>query len=170
MALAADDSIPLEVSLGLVRTEPLTVSVKVTNNGASPLTVLTWSLPLDPLALQLGLLVFTPQGAAKPLEIPTIQVNRKVPPDPESLVTFDPGQSRSRELEVKDFVVPTAELFGSNGKATVRCRGRWAAVWPRRADELGEDDLVNPGAGGGVLAGPFQSRDMEIPSGSRVGE
>jgi len=152
------------VSLELVRFHPLTVSIKVTNNGPSPVTVLSWNSPLDPLAHQLGLLGFTPRGASSPLDLPTIKVSREVPPRPEALIVLEPGESRAQEVEVNDTMLPAATIFSSEEKTTIRCRGEWTAVWSRRASELGEHELTMLGAGCDALVGTFESEGMEISS------
>lgn len=59
----------LEVSLSQAPSTgnpSLSVTVKNTHP-STPLTLLTWDSPLDPLALQLGLVSVTPAGAPGPL-------------------------------------------------------------------------------------------------------
>ena len=162
--MESESSIPLSVTLELARAEPLSLSVGVTNNGTGPVTVLTWNSPLDPLVVQLGLLSFTPHAASKPLDLPTILVKRQMPPSRESLVVLEQGERRSQVVEVPDIVVSKEELFGKDKKATVRCEGRWTAVWLSRAEKLGEEALMELGAGPEAMTGEFQSEDLAISS------
>ncbi|KAL1866906.1 hypothetical protein Daus18300_006609 [Diaporthe australafricana] len=156
----------LEVSLSqapATATPSLSVSVKNTHP-STPLTLLTWDSPLDPIALQLGLVSVTPAGAPDPIDMPTIQVSRAMPPGADSLVTLGPGESASSVVELRDMFVP--EATWAQGRAEVSMRGRWAAVWPG----LGKDDLLGDveklsalgGGGDGVLTGEWESPTIGI--------
>lgn len=156
----------LEVSLSqasATATPSLSISVKNTHP-STPLTLLKWDSPLDPLALQLGLISVTPAGASAPLDMPTIKVSRAMPPGADSLVTLQPGESASSVVELRDMFVPKATW--AQGEAKVSMKGRWAAVWPG----LGKDDLLGDlqklsalgGGGDGVLTGEWKSPTIEI--------
>lgn len=156
----------LEISLSqapATATPSLSVTVKNTHP-STPLTLLTWDSPLDPLALQLGLVSVTPAGTQAPIDMPTIKVSRALPPGADSLVTLQPGESASSVVELRDMFVPKATW--AQGKAEVSMRGRWAAVWPGLdKDELLEDvqKLSALGGGGdGVLTGEWESLAIEI--------
>ncbi|GME39315.1 hypothetical protein GTA08_BOTSDO08011 [Neofusicoccum parvum] len=119
----------LALSVRQTATSPPTLALALTNtHPSSPLTLLVWDSPLDPLALQLGLVEITPAGAgAAPLPLPSIKVSRLLPPGEDALVTLAPGEVRERELVLREPVVPWKEVRG--GKARVVVRGRWRAVW-----------------------------------------
>lgn len=150
----------LHVSLQQTAKSPPAVSVKVTNNAAGPVTILTWESPLDPLALQLGLLTLTPAGAGSPLDIPTIKVSRKLPPGDESLVSLAAGESRANHVTFPELLVPLAEIRGK--KTRVGLKGRWTRVWPKARSELTQAQIEELGAEDGAVSGEFEAEGIEI--------
>jgi hypothetical protein len=135
---------PLAVTLTQTNNAPVTIAATVTNQHTSALTFLKWSTPIDALALELGLFSLTPAGSELPLNLPTIQVKRVVPPPQDQFVTLEPGESAMRELMLKGPIVSTAELRGqpeSGGKSTAVSRGMWMAVWAGRAGDICEERL-----------------------------
>ncbi|KAI1769937.1 hypothetical protein F4818DRAFT_434771 [Hypoxylon cercidicola] len=149
----------LQVSVRQVSVTPPKLEIAVTNTHAEPVTVLTWNSPLDPLALQLGLLSFVPAGSDGPIDIPTIQVRRKMPPGADSLATIGAGQTREQELELREPIVPLGRLRGT---VSVACRGEWMSVWPSEADVISKESLENAGAGEDAFRGSFQSEAVDI--------
>lgn len=140
---------------------PPAVTVKVTNNSPKPVTILRWQTPLDPLALQLGLLSITPAGASEPLEIPTIKVSRKMPPGEEALLSLAPGESRENEIVLKEILVPLDEIKGK--KSAVKAKGRWDHVWLAPRDQLTQQAIEELDAGGHELVfGVFETEAIEI--------
>ncbi|KAK8064472.1 hypothetical protein PG994_007110 [Apiospora phragmitis] len=121
------------------------LALGITNTGAVPLTLLTWNSPLDPLAVRLGLVAFTPDGAAEPVHIDTVQVRRKMPPERDSLVTGERGG-------VERAVRAWERLRGK--EVTVVCRGTWMGPWD--ADEFGMEDLERIGSTQGMQFGGFE--------------
>lgn len=142
---------------------PPAITVKVTNNSPKPVTILTWESPLDPLALQLGLLSITPAGASTPLDIPTIKVSRKLPPGEDSLVSLAPGESHENEIVLKELLVPLAQLRGK--KSSVTIQGRWGRVWLAPRDQLTQQAIEALGAtegGAAAVSGAFETGPVEI--------
>jgi hypothetical protein len=145
-----------------------TLLITVTNtHPTTALTFLTWNSPLDTLLVQLGLVEITPPGAAAPLDIPTIMVKRRMPPPEESLVTLAPGEERSREVEVGERFVAPEQWKGDgsgSGRAKVRVKGRWTAVWPgvRKEELVGTERLEALGGGEGVLSWEYESEVVEV--------
>lgn len=150
----------LHVSLSQASKSPPTVSIKVTNNSPSPVTILTWDSPLDPIALSLGLFSVTPSGASEPLDITRVMVSRKMPPSDESLVSLAPGESRENEVVLRELLVPVEKLKGR--KSTVEVKGRWMGVWPKSRDALSGEAIEKGAHGGGAVAGTFASDSIEI--------
>ncbi|KAH8176921.1 hypothetical protein LIA77_02003 [Sarocladium implicatum] len=121
----------------------LIIIATVTNTNESPVTLLDYGSPLDSLALQLGLLRLTPEGAAEPLELPTIQLRRVWPPSRDSLVTIPTDGSLRNEIELKEPVVKVEELKGSTYR--VKMEGRWQAVWMGEKGDVDVAALDEPG-------------------------
>ncbi|KAF3070579.1 hypothetical protein GL218_00251 [Daldinia childiae] len=140
---------------------PPKLAVAVTNTHSSAVTILSWNSPLDPLALQLGLVSFVHADSDSPIKIPTIQIRRKMPPGPDALVEIGAGQIREQVLELKDPIVPLEEL---RGKVRVACAGEWMGVWLSEADAVPKASLEKAGASDDTFRGAFQSEavDMEI--------
>lgn len=156
----------LEVSLlqaSAAATPGLSVSVKNTHP-STPVTLLKWDSPLDPLALQLGLISVTVAGASTPIDMPTIKVSRAMPPGADSLVTLEPGESASSVVELREAFVPKDTW--AQGPAKVSMKGRWGAVWPGlvKDDLLGDPEKLRAlgGGGDGVLTGKWESPTIEI--------
>lgn len=150
----------LHVSLSQASKSPPAISLKVTNNSPSPVTILSWESPLDELALSLGLFSITPSGASEPVEITRIMVSRKMPPSDKSLVSLGPGESRENQVVLKELLVPVEKLKGK--KSTVEVKGRWMGVWPKSRDELTSEEIEKGAYGGGAVAGTYASDRIEI--------
>lgn len=144
-------------------TPSLSISVKNTHP-STPLTLLKWDSPLDPLALQLGLVSVTAAGASAPLDMPTIKISRAMPPGADSLVTLRPGESAISVIELRDTFVPKDTW--AKGKAKASMKGRWAAVWPGLVKDelLGDLKKLSALGGGGdsVLTGDWESPTIDI--------
>lgn len=156
----------LEVSLSqasAAATPSLSVSVKNTHP-STPVTLLKWDSPLDPLALQLGLISVTATGASAPIDMPTIKVSRAMPPGADSLVTLKAGESASSVVELREAFVPKDTW--AQGPAKVSMKGHWGAVWPGllKDDLLGDLEKLRAlgGGGDGVLTGEWESPTKEI--------
>jgi hypothetical protein len=152
----------LRITLEQVSTNPVALSATVTNQSSSPVTILTWNSPLDPLAFQLGVLSITPSGAAGPLDLPVIKLRRQVPPSRDALVTLQTGESRSQTIEIKELLVPRSNLYGDEGVAEVRCVGRWMAVWTKPVDELEASALDELNMHKDAVAGDFTSESVKV--------
>ncbi|RYP68158.1 hypothetical protein DL770_008493 [Monosporascus sp. CRB-9-2] len=139
---------------------PPRITFGVTNTSPRPVTVLAWDSPLDPLALQLGRVAVTPSGDRQPLDFPTVQVRRRMPPGPDDLVTIEPGETAENEVVLREALLPPERL---GGRATVVCRGDWAAVWPGlRAADVGEQARAELGANKDAVKGTYESEPLEI--------
>ncbi|RYP42161.1 hypothetical protein DL767_000526 [Monosporascus sp. MG133] len=139
---------------------PPKVTFGVTNTSPRPVTVLSWDSPLDPLALQLGRVAVTPSGEGRPLDFPTVRVRRRMPAAPDDLVTIEPGETAESEVVLREALLPPARL---GRRATVVCRGAWAAVWPGlRAADVGERARAELGADKDAVKGTYESEPLEI--------
>ncbi|KAI0909354.1 hypothetical protein F4823DRAFT_428845 [Ustulina deusta] len=149
----------LKVSVRQAASSPPKLAISVTNTHSGPVTVFTWNSPLDPLAVQLGLLSFTPEGKDTPVDIPTIQVRRLMPPGDDAYVTIEPGQTEEREVLLKRPMVPLDEL---QGKVKVVCKGEWKSVWASKKEDISAESLKNGGADAAALKGNFESEQVDI--------
>jgi hypothetical protein len=140
----------------------LSISVKNTHP-STPVTLLKWDSPLDPLALQLGLISVTPAGASAPVDMPIINVRRAMPPGTDSLVVLQPGESVSSVVDLRDSFVP-GETW-DKGKAKVGMKGQWGAVWPglTKDDLLADPEKLSAlGGGDGALTGEWESPTISV--------
>lgn len=149
----------LKVSVRQTSSEPPKLMIGVTNTHSGPVTVFTWDSPLDPLAVQLGLLSFTPEGKDGPIDIPTIQVRRLMPPGDQAYTTIEPGQTEEREVILKKPMVPLDQL---QGKVKVVCKGTWKSVWATKKEDISAESLKNAGADEASLKGGFESEPVDI--------
>ena len=162
---------------GAAASAPPRITFGVTNRSSRPLTVLVWDSPLDPLVLQLGHLEISvvdgdgggpgespapppPPPPPRRLELPVVQVRRKMPPGDGSLVTIEPGETAENEVELREALVPPEEL--RRGRVTAVCRGAWVAVWSGRAGDVGEEARAALGAGPDVLTGRYETLPLQI--------
>jgi hypothetical protein len=150
----------VDVSVKQTATSPPSISVTVTNNYDTVLTLLNWNSPLDPAATALGVFSFTPDGASAPLDIPTIAFRRVMPPPPDNLITLQPGESKTSHFTFEDPAVPVGEL---GKKAKLQCSGDWASAWPGyTAAELTPEKLDQLQYGDSAVSGPFKSEAIEL--------
>ncbi|GKT62924.1 hypothetical protein ColTof4_05480 [Colletotrichum tofieldiae] len=149
----------LAVRIRQISSSPPTLALSVTNHHDAPLTILRWKTPLDPLAIQMGLVSITPEGKSEALELPTIELRRVMPPPPDDLVTLQPGERREQEVVLKEPIVPLDQL----GKtARVAVKGKWQTVWPTTADKLSKETIEKLQFGDGVLTGEFESEAIDV--------
>ncbi|KAI0432672.1 hypothetical protein F5Y09DRAFT_339407 [Xylaria sp. FL1042] len=149
----------LKVSVRQTSSSPPKLTIGVTNTHSSPVTVFTWNSPLDPLAVQLGLLSFTPDGKDAPVDIPTIQVRRIMPPGDDAYVTIEPSETEEREVLLKRPMVPLDQL---QGKIKVVCKGEWKSVWASKKEDISAESLKSGGAGDAALKGTFESEPVDM--------
>jgi hypothetical protein len=149
----------LVLGLAQTSTSPPTVRVTVTNNNSHPVTIITYNSPLDGLALPLGLLSITPDGASDALELNIIKASRVWPPKPDSLVGLDAGAQATNDMVFKAPTVPMDKL---GKKATVFLQGHWMGVFARAKDQVSAHDLDHLRSQPDVFEGDFKSESIEI--------
>jgi hypothetical protein len=139
---------------------PYALTFSVTNNHDAPITLLRWESPLDPLALKLGKVkLFAPADSEEALDIPIIMVRRKMPPDQDSLVTIEPGQTADSTIELKQPLVPVDKM---KGDVKVSYHGRWVSAWQKRADEISPEELEELNAGKEALSGDYSMDPVTV--------
>ncbi|KAH0599894.1 hypothetical protein MHUMG1_02684 [Metarhizium humberi] len=162
MAAEANPLDRLTISLNQTRTSPPTVRVTVTNENDGPVTIILYNSPLDSIALVLGIMSITPDGAAEPLELRTMRASRVWPPGPYSLEGLGPGASATNDLVLREPTVPMDKL---GKKATVFLQGRWMGVFARAEDKISRDDLENIASQPDAFQGEFKSKSIQIING-----
>ncbi|KAK5651835.1 hypothetical protein OQA88_11604 [Cercophora sp. LCS_1] len=106
---------------------PLSLTLTLTNPSSTTVTLLTWSTPIDPLALQLGLLSFTHTKTNTAIPINKIMLKRRTPPSDDQFVTIQPGGSASQSIAV---IPPAVDLSGLEGeRVLVQWAGGDVKVW-----------------------------------------
>lgn len=157
MTVAHDNDILADLAVSLeqtTKTSPPTLAIRVTNNSTRTLTILTWESPLDPLALQLGLLRLGAGSEADPtIEVPTVKVSRKMPPGEDSLVTLAPGESRANLVVLKERSVPVERLRGRRTQVALSGAARWSRVWTKARAALTESQIAELGVDGTAVSG-----------------
>ncbi|KAI1850875.1 hypothetical protein JX265_004931 [Neoarthrinium moseri] len=129
------------------------LTFSVTNKHDAPLTVLKWQSPFDPSAVHQGVLkLYSPADSDMPLDIPIVQIRRRMPPGRDALVTIEPGQTAEHQVELKEPVVPIDKL---KGDVKISGQGRWLSVWQKRADEVSAKELEDLGGGDQTLTGDY---------------
>lgn len=105
------------MSLSQASRSPAALAVTVTNMSQWPLIFLKWNSPLDPRALQLGLLSIRPAGHGLPLRLPVKVVSRQRPPPHGEFVRLEPAESVVQIVVIEDCnsatVAPTGPTSAS---------------------------------------------------------
>ncbi|OJD30460.1 uncharacterized protein BKCO1_6000050 [Diplodia corticola] len=165
-AITTGDLSHLHVSVAQSSTSPPTLTLTLKNTHPSTtLTLLNWESPLDPLALQLGLISVYGGGSDEPLPLATIQVSRKLPPGRDQLVSLGPGESKSQDVVLREPVVPLKKVKEAGGKTVkVACKGRWKAVWAPAEGAAGvaEKALEKMEADEGAVSGEWEAEAVEV--------
>ena len=136
---SSSDGVPgLEFELSQVALYPPTLLITLKNNHPSATyTVLTWDTPLDSSALNTGVFTLTDEETSEEVEQVDIQVNRKMPPAQDQLVTLEPGTDHTVELVLDKAWLPSK----TPGKYKITAEGEFNGVWRKRKGDLTEDEL-----------------------------
>ncbi|KAK3503258.1 hypothetical protein B0T13DRAFT_125105 [Neurospora crassa] len=124
--MSSQSLIPLSLSISQPSPSlsPPTVLLTLANTSPDvPVTLLTWSSPLDTLALQLGLIqVSSPSNPDNKIDFPQLMIKRAMPPPEDALVTLGPGEKKSREVVLREPIVDGDKLkeLAEEGKVGVR--------------------------------------------------
>jgi hypothetical protein len=100
-------------------------------------TLLKWGTPLDRSALNTGIFTIVDDANREEVKQDAMQINRKMPPPQEDLVTIAPGTEE--ELEV-DFTKP---WMPERSPATykVKAVGTFKGIWAKYGKEVTEKEL-----------------------------
>jgi hypothetical protein len=128
----------LEFRLIQVSRSPPTLLVTLKNTSPdTPYTLLKWGTPLDPSAPNTGVFTIIDDASGKEVEQDVLQINRKMPPPQEDLVTVAPGTEE--ELEVV-FDKPWMPDY-KHAKYRIKAVGSFKGLWAKYGDEVTEKEL-----------------------------
>ncbi|KAG9194139.1 hypothetical protein G6011_04174 [Alternaria panax] len=133
------DSIPgLEFTLSRTSRSPPTLLVTIKNTSPdTPYTILKWNTPLDSSALNSGVFTITDAESGKEVEQTILQINRKMPPPQDSLVTLAPGTKEEIEIVFDKPWMPKRKP----AKYKVQAKGVWTGVWGKYGNEVTKEEL-----------------------------
>ena len=154
----SDITSKLDVSLQQTSTTPPKITLKVTNKADTPVTLLTWNSPLDRLAIKLGLVTIT--GDGKKLDIPTIQVNRRMPPGEESLAEIAAGASKEETFELFSPLPPIDDVKGAK-EIVIKVEGMLRG-WPKKISDIPKSSLAGLGATDDGFNGEFATQELKL--------
>lgn len=128
----------LELKLYQISRNPPSLRVTLKNtNPDTPYTILKWGTPLDSSALNTGVFSITDDKTGDEVQQVVLQINRKMPPAQEELVTVAPGTEEAIEVVFDKPWMPDAKP----AKYKVKAEGEFKGVWGKYGDEVTEDEL-----------------------------
>ncbi|KAI9373490.1 hypothetical protein BJX61DRAFT_502336 [Aspergillus egyptiacus] len=119
-------------------TPPITavaVQVSVHNKADTPVTLLNWGSPLDPMAKALGVFEIRDADTNEPVALNTIKVGRKLPPSREDFVEIPAGGALDADVTIP--MVPLVE----GRRYMIQAKGWWQAVWETGFANVASEDL-----------------------------
>lgn len=137
---STSNSIPgLEFKLSQTAKNPPTLLVTLKNtNPDTPYTLLKWGTPLDDAALNTGVFSIVDEESGKEVEQLVLQINRKMPPAQEELVTLAPGTEEEVQVVFDKPWMPGQKP----AKYKVKAVGEFKGVWDRYGGDVSEDELM----------------------------
>ncbi|KAJ4049176.1 hypothetical protein NW756_006398 [Fusarium oxysporum] len=141
------------VSMEQVKSSPLTIEVKITNNSTGPITFWKDQSPISPFAHELGYFDIKSEIHGVVFGERTFPKTRGYRPDRRSdLVELGPGEWASANIELPLFP-DTAEgktwrkMLEMGGNSAVRMYGSWYGVWAATKGMVMESDMDFSGDG-----------------------
>lgn len=136
---SASDGVPgLEFKLAQISRNPPSLRVTLKNTSPdTPYTILKWGTPLDSAALNTGVFSITDEKSGDEVQQFVLQINRKMPPAQEELVTVAPGTEEAIEVVFDKPWMPDAKP----AKYKVKAEGEFKGVWGNYGNEVTEDEL-----------------------------
>lgn len=127
----------LEFKLAQSSRNPPVLLVTLKNNADTPYTLLKWGTPLDSAALNTGVFKITHADSGDEVEQVVLQINRKMPPPQEELVTIAPGTEEEVQVVFDRPWMPEQKP----AKYKVKAQGEFKGLWDKYGGDLTEDDL-----------------------------
>jgi hypothetical protein len=127
----------LEFKLAQSSRNPPVLLVTLKNNADTPYTLLKWGTPLDSAALNTGVFKITHAESGDEVEQVVLQINRKMPPPQEDMVTIAPGTEEEVQVVFDKPWMPEQKP----AKYKVKAQGEFKGLWDKYGGDLSEDDL-----------------------------
>ncbi|KAH7380323.1 hypothetical protein DE146DRAFT_292987 [Phaeosphaeria sp. MPI-PUGE-AT-0046c] len=128
----------LEFTLSQTARNPPTLLVTLKNTSPdTPYTLLKWGTPLDDAALNTGVFSIVAEESGNEVEQLVLQINRKMPPPQEQLVTLAPGTEEEVQVVFDKPWMPGQKP----AKYKVKAVGEFKGVWDKYGGDVSEDDL-----------------------------
>ena len=136
---SADNGVPgLEFKLSQLSRNPPSLRITLKNtNPDTPYTILKWGTPLDSSALNTGVFSIIDNNSGNEVQQVVLQINRKMPPPQEELLTVAPGTEEAVEVVFDKPWMPEAKP----AKYKVKAEGEFKGVWGKYGNEVTEDEL-----------------------------
>ncbi|KAL6708538.1 hypothetical protein ACN47E_002519 [Coniothyrium glycines] len=128
----------LEFKLTQVSRSPPVLLVTLKNTSPdTPYTLLKWGTPLDSAALNTGVFSISEKESGDEVQQFVLEINRKMPPPREELVTVAPGTQEEIEVSFDKPWMPE----GKPATYKVKAEGQLLGVWNRYGSDITEDEL-----------------------------
>jgi hypothetical protein len=137
MSQSSSNSVPgLEFTLSQSARNPPSLLITLKNNADTPYTLLKWGTPLDTAALNTGVFNIVAEDGSE-VEQLVLQINRKMPPPQEELVTIAPGTQEEVQVVFDKPWMPEHKP----AKYKVQATGNFKGVWDKYGADVTEDEL-----------------------------
>lgn len=138
MSHTTNDVPGLEFKLTQTSRAPPTLLVTLKNNNPdTPYTLLKWGTPLDSAALNTGVFKIFNAKSGDEVEQMVLQINRKMPPPHEELITIAPGTEEEIKVVFDKPWMPEQKPAMYKIKAV----GDFKGVWSKYGGDVTEDEL-----------------------------
>ncbi|KAF1918420.1 hypothetical protein BDU57DRAFT_198321 [Ampelomyces quisqualis] len=138
----------LEFKLTQSSRNPPVLLATLKNNADTPYTLLKWGTPFDSAALNTGIFKITNAETGVQVEQMVLQINRKMPPPQDELVTIAPGTEEEMQVVFNKPWMPAQKP----AKYKVKAEGDLKGLWDKYGGDLTEDDL------NAYIESPFSGR------------
>ncbi|KAF2851754.1 hypothetical protein T440DRAFT_467536 [Plenodomus tracheiphilus IPT5] len=128
----------LEFRLAQISRSPPTILVTLKNTSPdTPYTLLKWGTPLDSAALNTGVFSIVGEEDGEEVKQFVLQINRKMPPAQEEVVTLAPGTEEEVEVVFDKPWMPE----NKPAKYKVKAVGDFKGVWDKYGSDVTEENL-----------------------------
>ncbi|KAJ5557373.1 hypothetical protein N7494_001288 [Penicillium frequentans] len=101
----------------------LPLQISIHNSTITPITILRWNTPFDPLASLLDLFEVRDTTTGHTLAADAIKISRRLPASMNDLVEINVGKTMTCDATLSGLYFQTGHEY------SVRARGIWMAVW-----------------------------------------